>query len=60
MRHTSVRDGVVAGLLGATAVAVWFLGMDMIYSRALATPAALGQGLLGYSARRGAKGRRRS
>jgi hypothetical protein len=46
MRHTIVRDGVVAGLLGATAVALWFLGLDTIYAHPLATPAALGRGLL--------------
>ena len=46
MRHTIVRDGVVAGLLGATAVAAWFLGVDIIYAHALATPEALGRGLL--------------
>lgn len=46
MRHTLVRDGVVAGTLGATAVAVWFLGIDLLYSQALATPAGLGRGLL--------------
>lgn len=46
MRHSLVRDGVVAGVLGATAVAVWFLGVDLIYSHALATPEALGRGVL--------------
>lgn len=46
MRHTLVRDGVVAGTIGATAVAVWFLGIDMVYAHAFATPAALGRGLL--------------
>jgi hypothetical protein len=46
MRHSIVRDGVVAGVLGATAVAVWFLGVDLIYSHALATPEALGRGVL--------------
>ena len=46
MRHTIVRDGVVAGVLGATAVAVWFLGVDLLYAHAFATPAALGRGLL--------------
>ena len=46
MRHTIVRDGVVAGVLGATAVAVWFLGVDLLYADAFATPAALGRGLL--------------
>ena len=46
MRHSLVRDGVVAGVLGATAVAIWFLGLDIMYSHALATPAGLGRGLL--------------
>ncbi len=46
MRHSIVRDGVVAGVLGATAVAVWFLGVDVVYAHAFATPAALGRGLL--------------
>ena len=56
MRHTIVRDGIVAGVLGATAVAVWFLGLDMIYSRPFATPAALGQGLLGVLGPKGSEG----
>jgi hypothetical protein len=56
MRHTIVRDGIVAGLLGATAVAVWFLGLDLIYSRPLATPAALGQALLGVLGPKGSEG----
>lgn len=46
MRHTIVRDGIIAGLLGATAVAVWFLGVDLIYAHAFATPTALGRSLL--------------
>ena len=46
MRHKIVRDGVIAGVLGATAVAVWFLGVDLIYSHAFATPEGLGRGLL--------------
>ncbi len=46
MRHKIARDGIVAGVLGATAVAVWFLGVDLLYSRAFATPIALGRGLL--------------
>lgn len=56
MRHTIVRDGIVAGVLGATAVAVWFLGLDLIYSRPFATPAALGEGLLGVLGPRGSEG----
>jgi hypothetical protein len=46
MRHTIARDGIIAGVLGATAVAAWFLGVDTIYSHPLATPEALGRGLL--------------
>ena len=46
MRHSIVRDGVVAGVLGATAVALWFLGIDSLYATPLATPAGLGRGLL--------------
>jgi hypothetical protein len=56
MRHTIVRDGIVAGILGATAVALWFLGVDMIYSHPFATPAALGRGLLGILGPRGNEG----
>ncbi|MEP6621697.1 MAG: hypothetical protein ABJE47_20380 [bacterium] len=56
MRHTIVRDGVVAGLLGATAVAVWFLGIDVMYAHALATPAGLGRGLLRVLGPPGAEG----
>ena len=46
MRHSIVRDGIVAGVLGATAVAIWFLGVDMVYAHAFRTPEALGRGLL--------------
>ena len=46
MKHTILRDGIVAGVLGATAVALWFLGVDSIYAHPLATPTALGRGLL--------------
>jgi hypothetical protein len=46
MKHTVMRDGIVAGALGATAVALWFLGVDAVYAHPLATPTALGRGLL--------------
>jgi hypothetical protein len=46
MRHSIARDGIVAGVLGATAVALWFLGIDSLYATPFATPAALGRGLL--------------
>ena len=56
MRHTIARDGIVAGILGATAVALWFLGLDMIYRHAFATPEALGRGLLRILGPRGSEG----
>jgi hypothetical protein len=46
MKHSIMRDGIVSGVLGATAVALWFLGLDTLYARPLATPTALGRGLL--------------
>jgi hypothetical protein len=44
--HSVVREGVVAGLMGATAVAVWFFVVDLIGGRPLFTPTTLGEGLL--------------
>lgn len=44
--HSIVREGVIAGFLGATAVAVWFFIVDLIGGRALFTPNVLGRGLL--------------
>jgi hypothetical protein len=40
-----VREGVVAGLVGAGAVAIWFLIIDVIQGRPFFTPAALGSAL---------------
>ena len=40
--HSTVREGIVAGGLGALAVALWFLLVDGIAGRALHTPALLG------------------
>lgn len=47
MRHSILRDGLIAGVLGATSVAVWFFIVDMIFGQPLATPFALGRGLIG-------------
>ena len=44
--HSIAREGVVAGFLGATAVAVWFFIVDLIGGRPLFTPNTLGVGLL--------------
>ncbi|HEX6938328.1 MAG TPA: hypothetical protein VF158_02875 [Longimicrobiales bacterium] len=48
--HRIVREGIVAGLLGATIVAVWFLIFDAVAGRPFYTPAALGSAVL-YGAR---------
>lgn len=44
--HGIVREGVISGFLGATAVAVWFFIVDLIAGHALHTPIVLGEGLL--------------
>lgn len=44
--HSVVREGAVAGFLGATAVAVWFFFVDLIGGRPLFTPTVLGEGLI--------------
>lgn len=41
-----LREGVVAGLLGAAAVAVWFLAIDAVRADPLRTPSVLGAALL--------------
>jgi hypothetical protein len=56
MRHTIARDGIIAGLLGASAVAVWFLGLDTIYAHPFATPEALGRNLLRVLGPQGSEG----
>jgi hypothetical protein len=41
-----LREGMVAGLIGAAAVAIWFLAIDTIHGEPLRTPTLLGTGLL--------------
>jgi hypothetical protein len=41
-----MREGVIAGLAGAAAVALWFLAIDAVQGRLFYTPAALGSALL--------------
>jgi hypothetical protein len=43
--HSVARDGVVAGIIGATAVAVWFLIVDSVAGHPLYTPRVLGTAL---------------
>lgn len=40
--HYTVREGLITGLIGATAVAAWFLIVDAMAGRLLFTPASLG------------------
>jgi len=44
--HPLLHDGLVAGLIGASSIAVWFLAIDLIAGRPFFTPATLGHGLL--------------
>jgi hypothetical protein len=44
-RRRIVREAVVAGLLGAAAVAIWFLLLDLLRGQPFFTPAALGSAL---------------
>jgi hypothetical protein len=45
-KHSIVREGLIAGFLGATAVAIWFFVVDLIGGHPLFTPNTLGEGLL--------------
>ncbi|MGZ8376427.1 MAG: DoxX family protein [Gemmatirosa sp.] len=48
--HRTLYDGMLAGLVGAAVIALWFLIIDTIDGRPLFTPATLGRGLLGVLA----------
>jgi uncharacterized membrane protein YphA (DoxX/SURF4 family) len=50
MPHPILFDGIVAGFIGATTIALWFLVIDTIAGRPFFTPATLGRGLLGVLA----------
>lgn len=41
-RHQLIREGLVAGLIGGMAVALWFLVLDLLFREVFFTPAALG------------------
>lgn len=49
-RHSSVREGIIAGLIGAVTVAVWFFILDAARGQPFFTPAALGSGLIRHAA----------
>ena len=44
--HSTIREGIIAGLIGSASVAIWFFILDVIHGRLLFTPAALGSGFL--------------
>lgn len=46
-QHRLVREGLVAGAIGATGVAAWFLIIDTVAGQPLFTPSALGAVLTG-------------
>jgi putative oxidoreductase len=41
-----VREGVIAGIIGAGVIAIWFFFVDLIAGQPLFTPATLGRGLI--------------
>jgi hypothetical protein len=45
-RHNLLREGLITGVIGAVAVAVWFLLTDLAQGRPLTTPSVLGQVIL--------------
>lgn len=44
--HNILREGALTGFIGATAIAVWFLLVDVVAGRAFYTPEFLGRGLV--------------
>ena len=41
------KEGIIAGILGAMAVALWFLAVDVVHGRPFYTPTVLGTALFG-------------
>src|SRR3954470_13023663 len=44
--HNFLREGIITGFIGATAIAVWFLIVDTISGHAFYTPIFLGKGVV--------------
>jgi len=44
-QHNYIREGIFAGIIGATSIAVWFLIVDTVSGHPFYTPQVLGQGL---------------
>jgi hypothetical protein len=49
MRNATVREGILAGVIGATSVVLWFLLVDVTAGRPLRTPAMLGRAAYGVT-----------
>jgi hypothetical protein len=45
-RHNTVREGIYAGIIGATAIVVWFAVIDIVSGMPFHTPSILGAGLI--------------
>ena len=45
-QHNSVREGIYAGIIGATAIVVWFAIIDILGAHPFHTPDILGAGLI--------------
>lgn len=43
-----VREGILAGIIGATSVAIWFFVIDLIAGHPLQTPGALGHAFFSF------------
>ncbi len=56
LHSSAVREGIIAGALGATVVAVWFLGVDVIAGHPLRTPELLGRALVSVLGPAGSEG----
>ncbi|HEX2779682.1 MAG TPA: hypothetical protein VHM30_09295 [Gemmatimonadaceae bacterium] len=54
--HSAVREGIIAGAIGATVVAAWFLGVDVVAGHPLRTPEVLGRALMSVLGPRGSEG----
>ena len=46
--HNTIREGIYAGLLSATAIAVWLFLVDSVERHAFFTPNVLGSGLMRF------------
>ena len=44
--HNFLREGVITGFIGATAIVIWFLVVDTISGRPFYTPIFLGKGVV--------------